>query len=107
MQSNGKIRTVQQFRSGKDFKTIAKILKVAEATAEVYGIDAFAAGAPMDHVRLAEVLQVTEENFERIKSCIEKGEDPKLRAIRDELHELFSYNQIRFVLACMIRDLSL
>ena len=32
----------------------------------------------MDHVRLAEVLQVTEENFETIKSCIEKGEDPKL-----------------------------
>lgn len=106
MQSNGKIRTVQQFRSSKDFKTITQILKVAEATAEVYGIDAFAVGAPMDHVRLAEVLQVTKENFERIKSCIEKDHDPKLRAIRDKLKE-FSYNQIRFVLACLIRDLSL
>lgn len=106
MQSNGKIRAVQQFRSGKDFKTISQILNVAEATAEVYGIDAFAAGAPMDHVRLAEVLQVTEENFERIRRCIEKDQDPKLRTIRDELKE-FSYNQIRFVLACMIRDLTL
>lgn len=105
-QSNGKIRAVQQFRSGKDFKTISQILNVAEATAEVYGIDAFAAGAPMDHVQLAEVLQVTKENFERIKSCIEKDQDSKLRTIRDELKE-FSYNQIRFVLACMIRHLTL
>ena len=94
---------MRQFRSGKDFKTMAKILKVAETTAEVYGSDAFAAGLPMDHTRLAEVLQVTEENFERIKSCIEKGEEPKLSAIRDELNELFSYNQIRFLLACKVR----
>lgn len=106
MQSNGKIRTVQQFRSGKDFKTISQILNVVEATAEVYGIYAFAAGAPMDHMQLAEVLQATEENFERIKSFIEKDQDPKLRAIRDELKE-FLHNQIRCVLACMIRDLSL
>ena len=105
MQSNGKLRTVQQFRSGKDFKTISQILNVAEATVEVYGIDAFATGVPIDHVQLAKVLQVTEETFERIKSCIERYQDPKLRATRDEL-KVFSYNQIRFVLACMIRDLS-
>ena len=81
------------FRSGKDFKTVSQILNVAEATAE-------------DHVRLAEVLQVTEENFKRIKNCIEKDQEPKLQGIQDELKEL-SYNQIRFVLACMSRDLSL
>ena len=86
-------------------KTIGQSLKVAEATAEVYGIDAFAAGAPLNHVWLAEALQVSEENFERIKSHIEKDQDPKLRAIRDELKE-FLYNQIRFVLAWMIWDFS-
>jgi len=106
VQSNGKIRTVWHFRSSKDFKTIAKILKVAEATAEVYGIDAFATKVSMDHMELAEVLQVTEEKFKRIKCCIEKGRDPKLHAIWDKLNELFSYNQIRFVSACRIRDLS-
>ena len=75
---NGKIRTVQQFRSGKDFKTISQILYVAEATAEVYGIDAFVTVVPMDHMQLAEVLQETEKNLKRIKSCIEKDQEPKL-----------------------------
>ena len=92
--------------NGKDFKAVAGMLNVAEATAQIYAIDSFAAGAPIDHVRLANLLQVTEENFEAIRNCIEKNKDHKLRSIRDEL-VVFSYNQIRFVLACMIRDLTL
>ena len=91
--------------NGKDFKAVVGMLHVAEATAQIYAIDSFAAGAPIDHVRLAN-LQVTEENFEAIRNCIEKNKDHKLRSIRDEL-VVFSYNQIRFVLACMIRDLTL
>ena len=49
------------------------MLHVAEATAQIYAIDSFAAGAPIDHVRLANLLQVTEENFEAIRNCIEKN----------------------------------
>lgn len=33
------------------------------------------------------------------------NEDNKLRTIRDALNEEFSYNQIRFVLACLIQEL--
>lgn len=94
--SNGKLHTAQEFISGKDFKNIAEIFHIAEATAQIYGIDAFAVGAPIDHVRLGNILQVTGGNFKTIRSCIEqnKDQDLKLRSIRDEL---FSYNQIRFV----------
>lgn len=87
----------------KTSKTVGQILKAAR----IYGIDAFPAGAPMDHVQLGEILQVTGENFQRVKSCIEKSKDLKLHSTQDELHKFFSYNQIHFVLACMIRDLSL
>lgn len=81
------------------------MLHVAKATAQIYAIDSFAAGAPIDHVQLAN-LQVTKEKFEAIRNCIEQNKDHKLRSIRDEL-VVFSHNQIRFVLACMIRDLTL
>ena len=76
-------------------------VSVFGSPAQIYAIDSLAAGAPIDHVRLANLLQVTEENFEAIRNCIEKNKDHKLRSIRDEL-VVFSYNQIRFVLACMI-----
>ena len=100
------MRTTQEIMNGKDFKAVAGMLHVAEATAQIYAIDSFAAGAPIDHGRLANLLQVTEENFAAIRNCIEKNKEHKLRSIRDEL-VVFSYNQIRFVLACMIRDLTL
>ena len=89
-----------------NFREIAQRLHVAEATAQIYGIDAFVAGAPIDHVWLSSILGISEDNLQIVKDCIEHNTDNKLRSIRDEL-ETFSYNQIRFVLACMIRDLSL
>lgn len=104
--SYGKLKAAQELIAGKEFKEIAQTLHVAEATAQVYGIDAFAAGAPIDHAQLATSLQVTKPNFTVIQCCIEQNKDLKLRTIKDEL-KVFSYNQIRFVLACMIRDLSL
>ena len=78
------------------------MLHVAEGTAQIYTIDSFAEEAPIDHVQLVNLLQVTEENFEAIRNCIEQNKDHKLRSIRDKL-VVFSYNQIRFVVACMIR----
>ena len=64
--------------NGKDFKAVAGMLNVAEVTAQIYAIDSFAAGAPIDHVRLANLLQVTEENFAAIRNCIEKNKDLSL-----------------------------
>ena len=46
-----------------NFREIAKRLHVAEATAEIYGIDAFAAGAPIGHVWLEVFLALEKKNF--------------------------------------------
>ena len=73
----------------KDFKVVAGMLHVAKATAQIYIIDSFAAGAPIDHVQLANLLQVTKEKFEAIRNCIEQNKDHKLRSIRDELVVFF------------------
>ena len=80
---------------------------IAEPTAEVYGIDCLAAGAKLDHKLLASYLGLTPHAFQLIKGVIQSNEDNKLRTIRDELHTDFSYNQIRFVLACVIHSLEL
>ncbi|CAH3163548.1 unnamed protein product, partial [Porites lobata] len=95
--SNGKLRTTQEIMDDKDFKVVAGMLHVAKATAQIYTIDSFVAGAPIDHVQLANLLQVTKEKFEAIRNCSEQNKDHKLRSIRDEL-VVFSYNQIRLVL---------
>lgn len=103
--SDGKMRAFEQFKNGEDYKEIAASLRVREATAEVYTIGALAAGAPLDHARMANLLGITGEMFDRIRAVISSNTDSKLRTIREELNESFSYNQIRFVLACMIRAL--
>ena len=41
---------------GKDFKAVAGMLHVAKGTAQIYTIDSFAKGAPIDHVQLANLL---------------------------------------------------
>ena len=55
---------------------------------------------------MAEHLKISTESFLRIKSEILSNEDRKLRTIRDNLEEC-SYNQIRFVLACLIQELEM
>ena len=105
--SNGKMQAFELLKNGRDYKEIASSLRVQQSTAEVYTIDALAAGAPLDHGRMANLLGVTRDIFERVMTVITANTDSQLRTIRDELGESFSYNQIRFVLACMIRDLEL
>lgn len=105
--SNGKMRAFEQFRNGMDYKEIAACLGVQESTAQVYTLDALAAGAPLNHERMANLLGVTEAIFSTISAAISSNEDSKLRSIRDSLNESYSYNQIRFVLACMIKGLDL
>ena len=107
MPSPKKHRVAQGLNIGKNFQELAEELKIAQATAEVYGIDCLAAGQDVDHQTIAKYLDIGQESFERIKSEIMSSNDKKLRTVRDNLREEFSYNQIRFVLACQIRDLEL
>ena len=101
------MRAFEEFKAGRSYKDIAATLAVQEATAQIYTIDAFAAGAPLNHTRMANLLEIQSEDFERIKAAITSNSNAKLATIRADLNESFSYNQIRFVLACMIRELDL
>ena len=89
---------------GKSFATLASELRVAQATAEVYGIDCLAAGGDLDHKTMAQFLNVNKMSFGIIKDEIMANQDKKLRPVRDNLNEAYSYNQIRFVLACIIHN---
>ena len=105
--SNKKVHVGNGLRTGKDFQQLSKELAITKATAEVYGIDCLAAGMEMDHEMIARYLHVTPEDFQRIKATILSNVDKKLCTIRDSLNEEFEYNQIRFVLACLIRELEI
>ena len=73
----------------------------------MYGIDCLATGANLDHQSVAKCLKINKESFDVIKSEIMANEDKKLRTVWDNLDQAFSYNQIRFVLACLIHDYEL
>ena len=92
---------------GKSLTQLSSELGITLATAEVYAIDCLAAGRKLDHEILASYLGISTDSFQRIKMAILSNEDNKLRTIRDAFTEEFSYNQIRFVLACLIRELEL
>ena len=92
---------------GKNVQVLSDELQIAKATAEVYGIDCMVAGQDIDHQTVAMYMGINAESFEIIKNKILKVEDKKLCAVKDQLREAFSYNQIRFVLACLIQDLDL
>ena len=53
---------------------------------------------------MAHFLDVNKESFGIIKDTIMANQDKKLHTVRDNLNEAYSYNQIRFVLACMIHS---
>lgn len=92
---------------GKSLTQLSSELGIAVATVEVYAIDCLAAGSKLDHEHLASYVGISTDSFQRIKIAILSNEDNKLRTIRDALTEEFSYNQIRFVLACLICKLEL
>ena len=105
--SNNKLRIAEEFALGKSLTQLASEMGIAKATAEVYAIDCLAAGRKIDHEQLASFLALTADAFQRIKVTILSNEDNRLRTIRDSLSEEFCYNQIRFVLACLIHELEL
>ena len=91
----------------KSLATLSSELGIAVATAEVYAIDCLAAGRQIAHEQIASYLAISTDTFQRIKAKILLNEDNRLRTIRDAINEEFSYNQIRFVLACLIQELEL
>lgn len=97
----------QGLKLGKNFATLSSELNIAEATAEVYGIDCLAAGANLDHASVAKCLKISQESFDVIKSETMANKDNKLHTVWDILGQLFSYSQIRFVLARLIQDYEL
>lgn len=92
---------MDSFSKGKDFGAICRELRVQRATAEVYTIDAFAAGKNIDPERLADLLNVTKDLFSRLQQLLLNHD--RLGKVKEAI-EGCTYNQIRFVLACMIRD---
>ena len=92
---------IQLFNKKDDFHQISLKLGVKLPTAEVYVIDGIAAGMPVEVKTAAELLQVDCEAFDAIKSFAHKA--ASLREIKDAFQDIFSYNQIRFVIACAIR----
>ena len=102
-----KVRVIQGLKLGKNFQDLSEELQIAKPTAEVYAIDCLAAGRDVDHQKIAEHMQISGESFQIIRNEILQSDDKKLRTVRNNLNEAFNYNQIRFVLACMIQDLHL
>ena len=87
----------------KSIEDIADVLKVKTATAEVYVIDGLASGAPIDHEFLAAELRVDKSLFLEVKIQLQHRA-VTLRTVKDNLERLKpTYNQIRFVLASLIR----
>ena len=79
------------------------MLNVAVATAEVYIIDGYCSGAPLSYDDLAMKLGLDTDDMNLIASQLLKNTNSGLRVVRDALKNAFTYNQIRLVLAAMIR----
>lgn len=84
------------------FPAIARVLNVVVATAEIYSIDGYCSGAPLSYKDLAQQLGLCEKDMDNIASEL-KRDDVSLRSVRDALKNAYSYNQIRLVLAALIR----
>ena len=98
---------MQGLKEGTNFPALEANLNVAQATAKVYGIDCFAAGAELDHETIAASLDSTKDYFSIIKRENVSSEDRKPRTIQDNLGEVITYSQIRLVIACLIHNLEI
>lgn len=79
------------------------MLNVAVATAEVYAIDGYCSGAPLSYDDLAIKLDLGIDDMDLIASQLLQNINSGLRNVRDALKNAYTYNQIRLVLAAMIR----
>lgn len=87
---------------GQDFETIGKVLGVVTATAQVYTIDGYCSGAPLSFPELCDSMNLTPTDIKTLSDGI-KRHGTSLRNTRDQLGMVHTYNQIRLVLAAMIR----
>ena len=79
------------------------MLNIAIATVEVYTIDGYCSGAPLSYDDLAVKLGLGTEDMDLIASQLLQNINSGLRVVRDALKNAYTYNQIRLVLAVMIR----
>ncbi|KAJ7377702.1 hypothetical protein OS493_027264 [Desmophyllum pertusum] len=96
---------LRRIEVGKRFRSF--IFRASDCTSYRGGIRHRLPGGPLDHKMIARYLDVTPDAFHRIKRAIKSNEDLKLRTIRDGFDMEFSYDQIHFVLACLIQDFEL
>ncbi|CAH3195099.1 unnamed protein product, partial [Porites evermanni] len=94
------------WKCGEPFEMIARRLRVAEATVEIYVIDSIALGQGNETLygRMLGELDINQEKFEVVKESLTKSA-VTLREIRD-LTSL-RYNQIRAVIAVLINAFQL
>ena len=85
-----------------DLADIARQLGVQRPTVEVYLIDLLVAGQELDHDRLGSLLDVTEDQLLLLQE--ELRVKTRLSEVKQSCPNV-TYNQIRFVLACLIRNL--
>jgi len=103
--SSQKIRALQLYdKETKTIPEIARHLGVQEDTAAVYIIHALAAGANIDHKRLAEELGISSSLFGTWSSTLTSS-ITCLRELKD-LNDNATYNQLRFLIACKIHGIS-
>ena len=104
---NKKLCIAEELMMGKSLATLASKLGIAIATAEVYGVDYVGAGRQICHEQIASYLAISNEPFQFIKGKILLIKDNRLCTIHNALNKEFSYNEIHFVLACLIDKLEL
>ena len=93
---------------GKSLTQLSSELGITVATAKVYAIDCLAAGRKLDHELLASYLGISTDSLLRIKIAILSNEDNSYaQFVMHLLRNVPTVNQIRFVLACLIRELEL
>jgi len=94
-------------KDGKNLTRLAGELNITTATAEVCGIDCLAAGGDVNHKIVGGYLDVTKTSFGIIKREILTKQDKKVCTVGDNMGEVYNYNQLRFVLACLIHKLEM
>ena len=103
-----KIQAAKMFeKCYSKISSIANLLAIEIPTAEVYIIDAYCTGAPVSIEKLASELKIHNPNgsanVAKISRLIEEALG-SLRQIKDAVEGQFSYNQVKVVLAAIIRD---
>jgi ATP-dependent DNA helicase RecQ len=94
MHLNGKSQYTIQFKAGKTVEEIAKEKGVKATTVVGHLVDAYLAGADLNISHL-----VPQQKQEAIKKSFKKNGIERLRPIKDDLGEDYSYDEIRIVRA--------